>query len=343
MRAKIFFPEPSNRLLYSVASLIKRIVFLPRSLRLNLVKFEGTAQDGMSDFSLNYIGEGESLGYLRNFYFSEIKKENISVIPIWWLRKKIRQLLSSDSFIFIEINRLLSFLIPVGGFLTFPWIRQRVCLDDKHYLQKKRAVEETYGRKVRKNNYRFQTTKDKSLVIKFYDELYVPYIKAKYKNISHLLSIEELQAAVKSGFLLQVFEADLWVSGAICKLKSKEIAALAFGLLPEYHYHLHRGALSSVYYFIFKWAEENSMQTVDLLGSRPHADDGVYEHKRRWGANPSKDIRPHTSIRIFASKQFEIPTILKKQLVWNGNKFIELQKLLELQKCQSILSSERKP
>jgi hypothetical protein len=69
------------------------------------------------------------------------------------------------------------------------------------------------------------------------------------------------------------------------------------------------------------------METVDLLRSRPHTGNGVFEHKRRWGARPEADRWPHTAIRIFVPEGLEIPSTLKKQLVWCDEKFMELQKL----------------
>ena len=68
------------------------------------------------------------------------------------------------------------------------------------------------------------------------------------------------------------------------------------------------------------------MQKVDLLRSRPNTSDGVYEHKRRWGAKPVIDSWPHTALWIFLPKT-EICPLLKTQLIWKKDEFVEIQRL----------------
>jgi hypothetical protein len=338
-----FFREPSNRLLYTAAGLMKRVALLYRSFRLRWVYVEGTvqgiaqgaAQDSpaglgpgeRSDFAFHYIGEGESVEYLKRRYLSKVKKEERRILPLWELQGKIRQLRDAGTLLFVETNRLLNFALPAGGHLTYPWIRQRAYLNGQTYRERQKKIEETYGRKVRQHHYRYKTTRDEDAVLRFYNELYVPYTKGKHGDIAHLRRIEDLRAAARSGFLLQVFDGDTWVSGAICRRKRKEISAFAFGLIPEYDHHLQRGALSAVYYFLFQWAQKNAIKTVDLLRSRPHACDGVYEHKRRWGARAEKDLWPHTAIWIYAPRESGIPPILKRHLIRRGKEFIGLSAL----------------
>ena len=68
------------------------------------------------------------------------------------------------------------------------------------------------------------------------------------------------------------------------------------------------------------------MQKVDLLRSRPNTSDGVYEHKRRWGAKPVIDSWPHTALWIFIPKT-EICPRLKTQLIRKKDDFVEIQRL----------------
>jgi len=314
------FREPANKTLYRLASLVKRILLLHRSFCLHFVQ----AEDPASGMHLVYIGEGESLNYLRKTYFGQSKEAEITTIPLWHLKRKIGQLVSREALIFVEINRMLTPLIPGGGWLTFPWIRQRVSLKSNDYEERRHKIEGTFGRKVRKFNYRFQISREKEPVVRFYHELYLPYITTRFGDEAHLRALSELQAVLRSGFLLQVFSEDLWVSGAMCRVKKGDLSVIAFGHLPEPQYELQRGALGAAYYFIFKWAEENLTFEVDLLRSRPNAEDGVYEHKRRWGARSEIDSWPHTALWIFRLKGSEIPQSIKSLLIWTGNGFVEI-------------------
>ncbi len=68
------------------------------------------------------------------------------------------------------------------------------------------------------------------------------------------------------------------------------------------------------------------MQKVDLLRSRANTSDGVYEHKRRWGAQPVIDSWPHTALWLFIPDA-EIRPGLKTQLIWNKGEFVEMERL----------------
>jgi len=316
------FHEPTNRILYGPASFAKRVILLYRSLRLRQVEIE----DSLSGERLTYIGEGETLDYVRRTFFTNAKEIKATPLPIWLLPRRIKHLISFNVRVIVEINRMLAPLVAPGGLVTFPWIRQQVSLNGSNYIKIRRKIEATFGRKVRKFDYRCQMTRDQKMVRKFYEDLYLPYLTTRFESACHARTLSELHTAIRSGFLLQVFAQDRWVSGVICRLKKDEICTLAFGHLPGNQYDLRRGALSAAYYFIFKWAEEHSVQKVDLLRSRPNTSDGVYEHKRRWGAKPVIDSWPHTALRIFLSKT-EICPRLKTQLIWKKDEFVEIQRL----------------
>ena len=326
MRPEIFFHEPSNRFLHTVFVYLKRFMLFHQSFRLCCSMCKGKDEDG-SLLKLVYIGEGETLKYIQQLCFSRIDKEQTSRWSLWNFRKAAKSLMQTDAVLFLELNRLINFLIPVEGFITFPWVRQKVCLDSSAYRERKRKINEVYARKTRKYGHRFRITRNKNQVVRFYTDFYVPYVTQRFKNTSSARSLKAFKEAVNSGFLLQVYDKEDWISGAVCRVGGNEVTALAFGLRADYQYYLHQGALSSVYYFLFKWAEENALETVDLLRSRPNTGDGVFEHKRRWGAMPEKDPWPHTAIRIYLPERQKIPSALNKQLVWYDEKCIELQKV----------------
>jgi hypothetical protein len=316
------FHEPTNRVLYGPASFAKRVILLYRSFRLRQVEIE----DVISGRRTIYIGEGESLDYVKKTLLADATETSTTSLPICFLRQRIKHLISFNTQVIVEINRMLAPLIPTGGLLTFPWIRQKVLLNHHDHMERRHKMGASLRRKVRKFDYRCRVTSDQKMVRKFFEDLYLPYLTTRFESACHARTLSEFQTVIRSGFLLQVFAQDRWVSGVICRLQKDEICTFAFGHLPGNQYDLRRGALSAAYYFIFKWAEENSVQKVDLLRSRPNTSDGVYEHKRRWGAKPVTDTWPHTALWLFVPKT-EICPRLKTQLIWRGKEFIEIQRL----------------
>jgi hypothetical protein len=207
-----------------------------------------------------------------------------------------------------------------------PWIRQKIRLGSPDFLVRVRGIEGVYGRKARRLGLDYQLTQDRGALEEFYHEFYCPYIRFRFDRAAHLRSFRELKATMRSGFLLKVLHGRQWLAGAVCRLHGAEVLAVAFGLRGDYADLLRRGMLSAAYYFLVRWALDHSVRVVDLLRSRPHAEDGVFVHKRRFGATPGFDSWPHCGIWIFPARG-RLPALgARGLLVWRGGRAVTLAK-----------------
>lgn len=319
------FREPEHPALRRALGLVRRAALAPRSVVLT----ERTATDPSRSLRVAYIGEGESAEYLRRTYFPAAAPTTARRLPLWRVNAAAARLVGPDSLLFVEVNRLWAALAPRSRWRTLPWIRARVVLDDAWRRSRRRGIEHTFGRKVRQFGYRARRTREPELVAAFHRDLYAPHVTARFETEVRLRPVSELQALVDDGFLLQVFCGERWVSGAVCRLRGATLSVHAFGHLPPEEWDLRRGALSGVYYFIFEWAAQNSVREVDLLRSRANTADGVFEHKRRWGAVPVPDDWRHTVIEIFPPAAPLIPPVLRRQLLLVDGRLVELGAVLE--------------
>ncbi len=158
----------------------------------------------------------------------------------------------------------------------------------------------------------------------FYREFYCPYILRRFERAAHLRTFHELDAAMRSGFLLKVFQGGQWISGLVCRRQKAEVLAFAFGLRGDYADLLRQGALSATYYYLIRWALEHSMKVVDLLRSRPHTEDGVFVHKHRFGATPGFDSWPHSGIWVFPPQTLHLAEGARGLLVWRDGNAVPL-------------------
>lgn len=317
----VFISEPAGRTPRVLVALIKRLALLHRSWSLQCLVFP----ESPGGIRLTYLGEGESLAYLRNLMGvlpGDAVPERV-LLPR--LVRKVRGLDRRGVVLCLELNRLLSPLVPSGGLRVYPWVRQRVDLaGGSEYAGKRGAREGVYGRKVRKYGYAFSMVSDAGALKRFYRELYLPHLRARFGDGARARSLSELESAMDSGFLLLVYRDDLCVSGAVCRRYRNELSVPAFGHLPEAVYPMRLGGLSSVYYFLLNHAEQHGFESVDLLRSRPSAADGVFLHKSRWGAVPERDPWPHTALRFFVPEGCELPEPLSRLLVWVEGGFREM-------------------
>lgn len=268
-----------------------------------------------------YLGEGVSLDYLIFFYhYRVIRHESI---PIWQLRHTIGRLRSEQDMVWVELNRWLLFLVP-GGYKTYPSIIQKINLDGELFRRKHRAIEDTFGRVTRKHGYTFQITHNPDRVNQFYSNYYLPYIQSRFGRLCNLRKLGYFIQNLPSGFLLQVMDGEQWIAGAFCIKRKKELILTAFGIKAEEtlgHAALKQGALSAVYYFAIQWAVQNQIERVNLLRSRPHGQDGVFEHKRRWGADVFHDYWPHTGILLFPSSATPDNRLIEDTIIYNHHHF----------------------
>lgn len=315
-------PEPAHPTLLLYASLLKQALLAPRSLLLTQVALEGRGHDG-STASLTYLGEGESLGYIKSLIFQEATAKRSGTVPCWQLPRWVAAARSSGSLAVIEIDRLLSFLLPAGGFLSYPWIRQKIFLTSDLFRQRRRWVEGSPGRRVRKYGYRFRLAGPEA-VAPFYHQFYVPYIRHRFGEWARPRSLRELTRAVRSGFLLQVYDGEDWVAGEVYRRQGDSLLLSGIGCIPPYDHNLRRGVLSVSQYFGMQWALQHGILVLDMGRSRPHGADGVFRHKHHWGAQPFVDPWVHTGLWLFLPPDRGLPQGLEQLFVVEKGELVEL-------------------
>ncbi|MBD3383813.1 hypothetical protein GF407_02700 [candidate division KSB1 bacterium] len=313
--------EPFQNHHLAVMSIFKRFALLPRTLRLKVFSWTHDEQKTR----VRYIGEGESLDYLRNTVFKDHHFERKATIAPWQLKRYCRY----DGITIIEINRFLKGLCR-SQWITYPWIRQKVELGGEHYRARRRSIEDNYGRKARKYGYTFTCSREPEQVDIFYENYYLPYIYWRYGNLSHVRTKACLQNLLQQGkgLLFKVETSGVWVAAIFCVRNAAQLTILALGMAGDFKRHLHRGALSAGYYLLDKWAQENDFTVLDLLRSRPFVNDGVYNHKKKWGAQPCRDPWPHTCWTLLLPEDCAVPKALHPLLIWRHRRFLTLNELL---------------
>jgi hypothetical protein len=323
MPSLLFEPQPGFSLF--CASILKRLILLPRALKFVRASIVVSDANMKNPVRIIYLGGGETLPYLREALGNASSTEERFLFTPMRLRRLIEEAIGNKEMAIVELNRLLSLLLPSGGIVSYPWIRQRVLLAGSEYQLRKRKIENTYGRRVRKNHYECEPTRDLLEIRRFYDAYYIPHLERRFGRDIHTRSFAELRHAARAGFLMKIFHNGKWVAGAMCREGRGRLTAMAFGINWDEENEWRLGAMSAVYYYLFRWAEQHSIDEVDLLRSRPLATDGVFIHKSRWGAIPVADPWPHTQISFYFSRHADMPAAIRSFLVRNGRKFVQIQ------------------
>jgi hypothetical protein len=80
--------------------------------------------------------------------------------------------------------------------------------------------------------------------------------------------------------------------------------------------------IPAAYYFLFQWAVDSGLRTVDWCGSRPNQMDGVFQHKTLWAAEPKHDPWHHMEVAFFLATAVCLPASIRQQLITRGAGFI---------------------
>lgn len=133
----------------------------------------------------------------------------------------------------------------------------------------------------------------------FYHRMHVPHIRKQFGDRAEIDSYDDMKKFFLKGFLLLVTRDNEEVAGALCLVENGAIAFRRTGVLDGDESNVKTGAQMALYYFQLVYANENGIHAVDTMKSRPFLNDGVYRHKRDWGATVSPDNESETWVYFF--------------------------------------------
>lgn len=173
----------------------------------------------------------------------------------------------------------------LGNITIMPkWIAQRNIsfnnLDEFGKKTNSSAWNDIYESKRR--NYEYIMTKNRLLVEFFVTNMYLPHVQNRYAGESEIASLKDIKNVLRRGMLLLVKNNDNYISGSVIGLKHRTVHANYVGVLNSDHALVKRDALTSLYYYYFKYAQENGIHIVDLGLSRAFLNDGVLRYKAKW-------------------------------------------------------------
>ena len=181
------------------------------------------------------------------------------------------------------------------SFKSMEWIRQVLDIsgdwDDirKRFHTRKRQIANSLPRR-----YGCRISSDPGDFDLFYHRMYLPHAKKQFGTLSRINSYEYLKKIFDGGFLILVTEDGSPVAGSLCAIRDAALIFSDMGVCYHTHRLPKRDDQSALYYFMIRCAKERGLRSVNFMKSRPFFNDGVYRHKREWGAavRPDDDSKP---------------------------------------------------
>lgn len=176
------------------------------------------------------------------------------------------------------------------------WVRQVVDVPEtwEQLAPKMHRTPRGSGRLVRKHGLTMRISRDAADFETFYWRMFLPHTQKQYGDLANIESFDEMKTFFDQGFLLLIDEGDRAIAGSLCLMDDTTLVYRRMGVLDGDEEHARKGAQMAVYYFSLQLALEKRLRFYDLMKSRSCLFDGVYEHKRRWGATTRHDDESET-------------------------------------------------
>lgn len=129
----------------------------------------------------------------------------------------------------------------------------------------------------------------------FYRDMFVPHVQRQFSGFAALDSHESLKAAFERGFLMIASANGVDVAATLCIERDNGLHYHRVGILNGDQHWVREGVQSALYVHMMLHAKSRNLGYLDLGMSRPFFDDGVYRHKRNWGAVVS-DVKDENEV-----------------------------------------------
>jgi hypothetical protein len=140
-------------------------------------------------------------------------------------------------------------------------------------------------RRIRKHGFSYAIINELKEFNAFYYNMYLPLAKKRFGPLSQIESYEDMKKMFLEGHLLQVIQDGKVIAGSLNIVRDEVLIGYRLGVLDGREDLIRIGAQSAIYYFTFRYSQDCRIKKIDLSESRPFFKDGVYSHKREWGAS----------------------------------------------------------
>jgi hypothetical protein len=175
------------------------------------------------------------------------------------------------------LNRSNCFLVPDWVVGTFD-----LSMDIIKHISQDRTLSND-RRKIEKNGLYLEVTQDEDQFDKFYNEMLVPYIRARWGKQANTPHHDVLKQYFNMGELLLVKQGMENIAGALIYYGKKVPEVMVLGIKDGKLEYLKIGAMAATWQFTVKYLKERGYHCMDVGSTRAFLNDSVLLHKKKWG------------------------------------------------------------
>lgn len=140
-------------------------------------------------------------------------------------------------------------------------------------------------RRIRKYQLSYEITHDPKCFDDFYNNMYLPYTKTRYKDAAMIYTHEKLFEIFSKGELILIKKEGFVIAAGLIELGDKNVLLSKLGIRDGNSKYVYWGAIGAIYYFMLIEMKKKGYKKLSIGGSRPFLSDGVTKYKRSLNAN----------------------------------------------------------
>lgn len=186
-------------------------------------------------------------------------------------------------------------------YLIPQWVTAEVELTEEDVEEGRSKSRRRDLRQLAKNGLRYELTTDEQVLIEFYDNMYLPTMKASHGEGSILMKQDAMLQRVREGKceLLVVMHEQQRIAGSLIAYDGEIPRLWSSGIRSADRRYLRLGAGNAVYLFSFQYLLMGGCNRVNVGLSRAFLSDGALYFKRRFGISLTGASETGFALRIF--------------------------------------------
>jgi hypothetical protein len=258
-------------------------VFPLLGLRASIYELRGKGASGDNLVTL-CVGKSRWACYFLDIIYTEEPVWNqVTRLFIWDLPRKLAKLGRDAGLVVVRIDVISGALFFPEDYFTIPeWVVHKLSVPES-------PADLPAGRRrvrgmVRKRRFSPVVSHEMGDLEMFYRTMYVPYILGRFGAQALLRGSDNHRRIFEgNGGLLFVEWKGQYVAGVLYKVEGKTYYFHVVGVKDGDFSYVERGGLTALFYFTIVQARELGCQQIHFGGTRSFLDDGVFQHKKRWG------------------------------------------------------------
>ncbi|MFK7878062.1 MAG: hypothetical protein AB8B71_20215 [Paracoccaceae bacterium] len=260
-------------------------------IRVDVITLQGQLRGGAEgeNATLLYVGRNLNLPHFKKKYFVKAETVSSQKANLFTHRKYMKAAETAADVVFVDVGWPYNNRINKNGdYLELPdWVCLTTPLADSWdgtVQNFRKTMRKNIKRLIRKNEYRCETTNDPSVIKSFYDEFYKAFINSRHSGEVFMTPRISIEQRAREGTILRVIGKEGTVAAGVYFPQGDELCLLVTGMPEALVESPPEAAISALYFFSLQYAFENSYKAVNFMGTRAFPNDGLFQFKRKWGA-----------------------------------------------------------